>query len=73
MQSRQMQGSGVQQPEQDRKGLRPSPLQHNAHPSRPLAIAQAEMQKLGLRGTSLTVQGVARDMVLAVRPGQIII
>lgn len=68
-----MQGSGVQQPEQDRKGLRSSPLQHNPHPSRSLAIAQAEMQKLGLRGTSLTVQGVARDMVLAVRPGQIII
>lgn len=48
-------------------------LQHNPRSSRALTIAQAEMQKLGMRGAGLTVQEVARDMTLAARPGQIII
>ena len=38
-------------------GVPPSPLQESPHPSWHLAITQAEMQDLGLRGSSLTVQG----------------
>lgn len=39
-----------------------------------LTVAAANLQKLGKRGASLPVQGVARDMALAARrPGQIMI
>lgn len=69
MQSRQMQGPVCSS--QNRTGWStPSPLQHSPHPSWHLAITQAEMQDLGLRGPSLTVQGVARNMALAARPAK---
>lgn len=51
-------------------GAPPSPLQHSPHPSWHLAITQAEMQDLGLRSPSLTVQGVAKNMALAARPAK---
>lgn len=52
MQSRQKQGPGVQQQELGRKWGPASP-QHNPQPSWPLAIAQAETEKLGMGGARL--------------------
>lgn len=49
-----------------------SPPSNPPH-SWPLAIAQAETEKLEMRGISLVVQGVARDRALVTRPGQIIV
>lgn len=73
MQSRQMQGPGVQQPRTKQGvGVPPSPPSNPPH-SWPLAIAQAETEKLEMRGISLVVQGVARDRALVTRPGQIIV
>lgn len=47
---------------QHRAGSRaaPSALQHDPDPSWLLVTAQAKTQKLGMRGVSLTVQGVVR-------------
>lgn len=72
MQSRQMQSLVCSSENQAGSGSAPSPLQHGPHPSWLLTAAQAETEQLGIRGVSLTVQGVARDMALVVRPGQII-
>lgn len=57
----------------DRQGGGPAPFSPPAQPSAPwpLAPAQAETEKLGVRGASLMGQVVARDMALADRPGQI--
>lgn len=45
------------------------PFQHNPQPSWPLAIAQAETEKLGMGGASVLVQGIARDHGLGCQAG----
>lgn len=55
MQSRQKQGPGVQRQELGRRWVCPASPQHNPQPSWPLAIAQAETEKLGMGGARLLV------------------
>ena len=62
MQRRQKQRPGAHSKNQAGSAGVPLPLQHNPPPSGPLAVLQAETEKLGMRGVNLVVQIVARDM-----------
>lgn len=67
-----MQGLAYSSQNQAGSGSASSPLQHAPRPSWLLTAAQAETEQLGIRRVSLMVQGVARDMALVARPGQVI-